>query len=90
MVLSSASRSSRGIDIHNNTIPSVRYRELGTRYAPDKGDAPEIFAKVSNLFESGPRAAARTGVPAGIEKFNDGVCPVLGPSTAVGPRPSLR
>jgi hypothetical protein len=54
MVISSASRSSCGVDIHNNTIPSIPYVELGFRYASNGGDALEIFGKVNNLFESGP------------------------------------
>ena len=89
MMISSASRSSCGIDIHNNTIPAVTYRELGIRYASDRGDAREIFGKVNNLFESGPRTTARRVVPVHIDEFNDGVCPVLGPSRAVGVRPSF-
>lgn len=90
MVISSASRSSCGIDIHNNTIPSITYLELGIRYPSNGGDALEIFGKVNNLFESGPRATAHRWLPVGIEKFIDGVCFVLGPSTAVGVRPSIR
>ena len=70
--------------------PSVTYPELDLRYAFGKDDAPEIFDKVSNLFEQGLRATARTLRRAGTEEINDGVYAALGPSAVVGVRPWLR